>query len=56
MMAENVPVWVQRIREKVETLTGERGLNPATRKTEHDALREQVAALAKRVSALESGS
>lgn len=55
-MAENLPVWVQRLREKVEALTGERGSNPATRKKEHEALKEQVAALVKRVDALESGS
>jgi len=55
-VAENIPVWIQRLREKVEALTGERGSNPATRKSEHDALKEQVAALVKRVSALESGS
>lgn len=53
-MADTLPAWVQRLRDKVEALTGERGANPATRKKEHDALREQVAALAKRIETLEA--
>lgn len=52
-MAENVPILVQRLRERVEGLTGERGTNPAIRAREHAALREQVAELVKRIEKLE---
>lgn len=53
-MVDNVPTWVQRLRDKVEVLTGERGTNAAVREKEFKALQEKVAEALTRISALEN--